>query len=541
MSPSRKKSNFLVQGSILAVTSILVRVIGLAYRIPMTRILGDEGIGYYDYAFEVYNMAFIISSYGMPLAVSKLVADRSARREYKNAFRTFACALTLAVVMGGALSLAVYFGAGYISTAFFANSSVQIPLRVLAPTILICSVLGVFRGLFQGKNTMVPTAISQLVEQIVNGIVSVAAAYYLVRAHSASEEIAAYGAAGGVLGTGAGAFAGLLFVIFIFVVNFPVLKRQMRRDRTPDTEGLKDVFLLLLYTMIPVTLSQVLIRSNGLIAASMFSHIMSGKGVTKEAYTSLYGVYSSKYLVLSNIVIGVTSAITTAMVPAIVSAHAIGSVTEVRQKISAAVKFNLIIAFPSAVGLGLLGGPILRLLFNDSSELAAGIILAGSSSVVLYTISILFNTIIQSIHKMMIPVLHSGLAILVDVVVLAILLNFTNLGVYALVIGNLVLPIVVIVLNWVVLRRDLALRIDWLKSVVLPAVAALAMGIAILFIYRGLSLLASNTLATIGTILLGAIIFFICLVLSKAVGEDELYTIPKGAILIRVLKKLHLM
>lgn len=542
MSSSRRQSNFLVQGTILAFTSILVRIIGLVYRIPMTNILGDEGIGYYDYAFEVYNMAFILSSYGMPMAVSKLVADRSARREYKNSFKAFSCALMMAGFLGGVLSLAVYFGAGTISKLLFANSSVQIPLRVLAPTIFICAILGVLRGFFQGKNTMVPTAVSQLIEQLVNGIVSVAAAYYLVRSHSASEEIAAYGAAGGVLGTGIGAFFGLLFILFIFVVNLPVVRRQLRRDRTTRPESYRDLFLILLYTVVPVTLSQILIRSNGLIAASMFSHILSGKGFTKEAYTSLYGVYSSKYLVLCNIVIGVTSAVTTAMVPAIVSAHAVGAATEVRQKISAALKFNLIIAFPSMVGLGLLGGPILQLLFHDSSDLAAGIMLSGSCAVVLYTISILFNTIIQSIHKMMLPVLHSGIAILIDVVVLYLLLQFTNLGPYALVIGNLVLPIVVIFLNWIVLKRDLTLRLDWLKSVVVPALSSLIMGVIIMLVYQGLlKLSGSNTLSVLVSILSGILLFFLCLILLKGITEDELYNVPNGTFLIRIFKKIRLM
>lgn len=537
---SSKKNNFIVQGMILAVTSILVRVIGLIYRIPMTRILGNEGIGYYDYAFEVYNMAFIISSYGMPLAVSKLVADRSAKKQYKNAFRSFLCALALAGTLGGVLSLAVYFGAGVISTVVFANPSVQIPLRVLAPTIFICAVLGVIRGFFQGKHTMVPTAISQLIEQIVNGIVSVAASYYLMREHSASPEIAAYGAAGGVLGTGMGAFFGLLFVIFIFVINMPVIKRQMRKD-TSEAEPMRDMFLLLLYTIVPITLSQILIRSNGLIAASMFSHVMSGKGFTKEAYTSLYGVYSSKYLLLTNIVIGITSAITTAMAPAIVSAHAVGSTMEVRQKISLAMKFNLIIAFPAAVGLSILGGPVLTLLFNDSTPLAAGIMLAGSSSVVLYTVSILLNTIIQSVHKMMLPVVHSGIAIVIDVIALFLLLKFTNMGVYALVIGNLILPVVVIILNWIVLKRDLSLRLDWMKSVIIPALSAMIMGILVLLAYKGLmAATSSNTIATVLSILAGVVVFFLCLVLFKGISEDELYQVPKGQLLIRIFKKLHI-
>lgn len=542
MGSSNTKSNFLVQGSILAFTSILVRVIGLIYRIPMTNILGDEGIGYYDYAFEVYNMAFIISSYGMPMAVSKLVAARSAKREYRNAFRSFLCALTLAAILGGALSLFVYFGAGFLATLLFANPSVQIPLRILAPTIFICAVMGVMRGFFQGKGTMIPTAISQLVEQIFNGIVSVVAAYYLMRNHSASAEIAAWGASGGVLGTGVGAFFGLLVILFVFVVNMPVIRRQLRGDRQTKQESIRDVFLLLFYTIVPITLSQILIRSNGLIAAGMYSHIMIGKGYTKEASTGMYGVYSSKYLLLSNIVIGITSAITTAMVPAVVSAHAIGSGSEVRQKISAALKFNLIIAFPSMVGLGILGGPILQLLFNDSSKLAAGIMLSGSSAVVLYTVSILLNTVIQSIHKMRIPVIHSAIAIVLDILVLFLLLQFTEMGVYALVIGNLLLPVVVIILDWIILRRDLNLSIDWAKAVVLPLISSLIMGILVFLAYRGLmTLLHSNAIATILSILAGVIVFFAALILLRGVTEDELYHMPKGGLIVKLLKKIRLM
>ena len=152
--------NFLIQGSILAFTSILVRIIGLVYRVPMARILGNEGIGYYGYAFEIYNFCFIISSYGMPMAVSKLVSERSAKKEYSNSLRILKVSLVISMISGGLLSAGVYFGAAFISTHIFANAAIQIPLRALAPTVLVSALLGVVRGFFQGKGTMVPTALS---------------------------------------------------------------------------------------------------------------------------------------------------------------------------------------------------------------------------------------------------------------------------------------------------------------------------------------------------------------------------------------------
>ncbi len=538
---SKSKDNFIVQGSILAFTSILVRLIGLAYRIPMTRTLGDEGMGYYDYAFEVYNMAFIISSYAMPMAVSKLVADRCARKEYRNSLKILKGALLIALVLGGLLTAAVLFGADLIAVKVYANPYVAIPLRVIAPTILICAVLGVLRGFFQGKKTMVPTAVSQLLEQIVNAVVSVVAATLLVRAHSASEKISAYGAAGGVLGTGSGAAFALVFIIFIFALNLPALRRQASKDKKEDTESYLSILYVIFGTILPVTLSQVLVRSNGLIAASMYNHVMASKGISREAFTSTYGIYSSKYLVLCNIVTGITSAITIAMVPSIVSSHSVGNMSEVKQKISSAMKFNLIISMPSFVGLAVLGGPILKLLFNDGSTDAAFVMFIGSIAVVLYTVSVLFNTIIQSIYKMMIPVYHSAVAIAIDVIVLYVCLKFTGNGLVSLVAGNLTLPVVVIILNYITLKKDINLKINWLKAVIIPAVSSLIMGLVILLLYKGLLKVTGNTIALFVTIMAGVIIFFLCLIIFKDIKEDELYQLPKGATIVRILKKLHVM
>lgn len=537
----KKNDNFLLQGSILAFTSILVRLIGLAYRIPLTRAIGNEGMGYYDLAFEVYNMAFIISSYAMPMAVSKLVADRCARKEYKNSLRILKGALLISIVVGGLLTALVFFGADFIATKFYVNPYVAIPLRVIAPTILICAVLGVLRGFFQGKKTMIPTAISQLLEQIINAVVSVVAAYSLVRAHSASDKIAAYGAAGGTLGTGSGAAFALIFVIFILVLNLPGLTRQAGKDKSGTEESYASILYVIAGTIVPVTLSQILVRSNGLIAASMYNHIMASKGYTAESYTSLYGIYSSKYLVMCNIVTGITSAITIAMVPSIVSSHSVGNINEAKKKISSAMKFNLIIAMPSFVGLSILGGPILQLLFNDSSSEAALVMFVGSIAVVLYTVSVLFNTIIQSISKMMIPVYHSAIAIAVDVAVLFLMLRYTNNGLISLVVGNLVLPIVVIVLNWFTLKKEVSLKIDWLRSVIIPTLSSLIMGLIVYVVYKLLVGKIGNSLSVIVAIIAGVFVFFIALVLLKGVKEDELYSVPKGALIVKIFKKLHLM
>ena len=178
---SAKKDDYLVQGAILAAAAVLTKIIGVVYRIPLTNILGDEGNGFYGYAYQVYAIALMLSSFSLPTAVSKLVSARLAVRQRKNAFRVFVCSLVFAVVVGLVISLAIFFGAGAISTYAMRSPLSVYALRVLAPGLLIVAVMAVIRGYFQGLGTMVPTAISQIIEQIINAAVSIGAAWYLFR------------------------------------------------------------------------------------------------------------------------------------------------------------------------------------------------------------------------------------------------------------------------------------------------------------------------------------------------------------------------
>ena len=154
---------FLKQGSILAVASILVRMIGLLYRIPMANIIGPEGNGIYSSAYEIYNILLIISSYGMPMAVSKMVSAKCVEKRYKEAYHIFRCSMIFSLCTGGAAALFVFFGADWLEKNFFKSFyGIAIPLRILAPTIFVVAIMGTLRGLFQGRKTMMPTAISQI-------------------------------------------------------------------------------------------------------------------------------------------------------------------------------------------------------------------------------------------------------------------------------------------------------------------------------------------------------------------------------------------
>lgn len=542
---NRKQNNFIVQGSILAIASLLSRVIGLLYRVPMTNIVGDEGMGYYNVAFQIYNIALVISSYSMPLVVSKLVAAYSVKREYKNSYRVFKAAIMISGTTSLVVSLIIYFGADFLAELFKYPPS-AIAIRVVAPNIFLMGIIGTLRGYFQGKNTMLPTSASQLLEQIVNAFVSVFAAYNFMVANSASVNIDAYGAAGGTLGTVVGSATALLFLGFVFFAYRPIIKKQIRRDTLSPVNDYSSIYKMLLITIAPVILSQTVYQLSGIIDSALFGNIMSKKGFTLKEYTTWSGIYSSKYNLLVNVPVAIASSVAASMVPAIVRARVQGAHREVKNKIHVAIKFNMIIAIPSAVGMTVLAQPILNMLFpttdEDSAQLAIRLLMIGSIAIVFYALSTISNAVLQGINKMNIPVVHSAISLAIHVVLVAILLKYTNMGVYALVIGNITFPLVVCILNWLSIGKLLRYKQELLQSFIIPTICSFIMGIVAFLTYKGIHFVVhSNAIATILSIGIAAAAYFILLILFRGVTENELYGLPKGHLIVKVAKKFHLM
>ena len=538
----KKANNFFVQGSILAVASIISRLIGLIYRVPLNNIIGDEGMGIYSFAFNIYNLGLIISSYSLPLAVSKLVAARNVKKEYKNGYRIFLCALSFAVAMGLVVSMILFFGADFIATTFYNSPRVAIPLRVLAPTIFVFSIMGVLRGFYQGKNTMIPTSISQLLEQIVNAIVSIVAANWLIHAHSANEDMAAYGAAGATFGTLMGTIVSLLFLAFVFALYKPVIDKQLRRDRDENRETVKELFTALAVTSIPVIIGQTVYQLNSVIDGSLFGHFMTEKGLTLDEKNALWGVYSNKYNLLVNVPVSIASAMAVAIIPNIVSSFASKKIYEVKEKVSQAVKFNMIIAIPSAVGMGVLASPILQLLFKDTSVLPANLLRIGSIAIIFYALSTITNAVLQGINRMRLPVRHSAISLVVHIILVFLLLKFTDLKVYVMVIGNVTFALLVCVLNWISIGKHLNYKQEVKTSFIMPTICSVIMGVFTFLTYKGVHIVThSNTISTMLSIIVSCIVYGVLLLVTKCLTEEELYELPMGTRFLRIAKKLKLL
>ena len=540
-----KSSNFIMQGGILAIAGIISRLIGLIYRIPVTNIIGNEGNGYYSVAYQVYNMMLLISSYSLPLAVSKLVSARISKGQYKNAHKIFKGGILFAFITGGTVCVLIFAGAKFIAGAVMSQPMSAIALRIFAPTLLVVAVMGVIRGYFQGMGTMIPTAVSQIVEQIINAVVSILAAKYLftygmkVAAVLRNDSYGpAYGAAGSTIGTSVGAAAGLLFLITILVMMGSVLNHQMAKDDLRFEESYGQVFRIILVTAIPVILSTAIYNLSDIIDNGLFNKIMDIKGQSGQK-AAIWGIYSGKYRLLTNVPIALANAMCAATVPVLTRCMAEGNMKAARRKISVAMRFTMIIAFPCAVGLGVLGLPILTMLFKGDLALDGKLMNVGSVSVIFFSISTLTNGVLQGINKMKIPVRNACIALVIHVGALYFMLDRLQWGIYGVVYANILFGMLMCLLNGLSIRKHLRYNQEYIRTFVIPAIASFMMGVIIFGAYKLLILALPNVTATLISIFAGTILYFILILRLRGVSREELAGFPGGDTIERVARRMH--
>ena len=547
--PEKKAgSNFIIQGSILAIAGIIVRLIGMLYRIPLANYIGDEGNGYYSAAYNIYSIMLILSSYSLPVAVSKMVSARLARGQYRNARKILRAALFYATIVGGVGFCALWFGSG-----FFAEHVIKMPysayaLKVLAPTVWIMAYLGVLRGFFQGHSTMVPTAVSQIFEQIVNAVISLLAAKSLFDlgvksnlVYGSTEYSYAFGAAGGALGTGAGALTALILFVGLYLMYRPKMKRRIRKEQGTSAEGYGMITSTLFLTVVPIIVSSSLYNSSTVIDNVLFGQIMTGLGEAKQI-ASQWGIYSGKYHLLFNIPGAVANSLSSSLIPALSRAVAEKDRKQTLNRIASAIRFSMIIAIPSAVGLAVLAAPISNLLFpgRDNTDLIK-MTCYGSSAVVVYSLSTVTNAVLQGINRMKTPIRNAGISLVLHTVILFVMLRYLHMGIYGVLYANILFALFICILNARSIARFKRYRQEVKKTFLIPMVASAVMGAAAFGVYRAAYSIFGNLISTGISVLVAVAVYFVLLILLKGVDAQELRSMPGGTRLSGLARKLHLM
>lgn len=544
MPKNKKKDSFILQAGILASAGIIVRIIGLLYNTPLVAIIGDEGFGYYNSAYYAYSIILLISSYSIPSAVSKVIAQRLATKEYRNAHRIFHCAFIYVLVVGGIASLFVFFGAGFLVEM----ESAVFPLRVLAPTIFFSGILGVLRGYFQAHRTMVQTSMSQIIEQIVNAGVSIGMAYVLVQMVADQDETtrASYGAAGGTIGTGAGVLAGLLFMVAVYALNKKTIHRRIERDTGHQDESYGDIFKMVFFVVTPFILSTGIYNINNFLDNTIYQKVMMNVKQIGEAAVSTDLSAVAKGTKIANIPIAMASAMATALIPGISSDFVQGNLDGVKNKIAKSVKVTMLISIPAAVGIGVLAKPVMMVIFHQpqSLEIASTLLSCMAVTVILYALSTLTQAILQSVGRMKTPIVNASVAVVVHAVVMIMMMVYLDerYCLYYYVFSTVLYAFILCLLNQISVHRFLKYRQEIDKTFLRPFFASIIMGAVAFGVYQGIYYLCRiNIISLLVAVAVGCAIYFIMVIRWNAVSEEEMRSMPKGYLLIHIAKKTGIM
>ena len=290
------------------IAAMISKVIGLLYKSPLSNIIGSLGMGYTSLAQNAYMILLMIASFSIPQAVSKLISERIALKDYRNAHKFFKGAMIYAMVIGGVVGLFCLFGAGLIIPQ---NQKDAIPaLQILAPTIFLSGILGVFRGYFQAYRNMMPTSISQILEQIFNAAVSLIAAWMFIKYFDdvTDGRVANWAAAGSTVGTTAGVVIALLFMLLVYGVNRNAIKCRVRHDHYHDEESYGEILKLIILIVSPIILSSFIYNINGYLNGVLYSEIMGKHGVNADMISMMYAEYATYFMSIINIPLTLSSA-----------------------------------------------------------------------------------------------------------------------------------------------------------------------------------------------------------------------------------------
>ena len=527
-----KKNSVVDQASILVVAMLMSRVLGLFMRIPLAHFLGDDGNAYFGVAYHVYAFFLVLSSAGLPAAISKLVSERLALKQYHDAHAIFKTALFLSVVIGTVCSLIFLFGARFLSIRMGQPMSFY-SMRALSPTVFIVSIMAVFRGYFLGMGTTKPTAASQIIEQVFKVVFSILFVWSL---YCRGPE---YGAAGGTAGTGVGAIAGLVVMLLIYKRNSGSIKSQLRKSQLSQQESYAQIAINVLKTAWPIILGTAVFTISGLIDSSMISNrLIASNAFTRAEVDVMYGQYNGKFIVLITLPVVVSAALATAFIPSIAASNAIKDKGAVSAKINLALRMTMLLSIPAAVGLSVLGDPIIRLLFPSNPE--GGYLLQfGGLAVVFLALSQIATGMLQGLGYVKLPVIGACALAIVKIVLNYFLIVNPRINILGAVFSTMVGYFVALLINTIFLMRVTHMKIDFKRVLIKPLICATVMGAGTyVFFETVMHISGSNALSVILAITFGAAIYFLGMLLTEGIDHSDLKSAPLGDKVVRVLNRL---
>lgn len=536
---SQTQKNFVKGAAILGIAGIIVKIIGAFFRIPLTNIIGSEGIGYYQMAYPIYSMLLVISTAGLPTAISKLVAEHVAQDNFADAHYTFQVAWRVLLVLGIATSGVMIFLAQPISQ-LQQSPPAAYSLLAISPALFFVALISAYRGYFQGLQYMVPTAVSQLLEQVFKLIAGLFLADFLYKLTDKVE----FGAMGAVIGVSISEIVAMLYIMITYKRRKGnIISRIRNLDPQGASKRFKKIFKQIIIIAVPVTLGACVMPIVNAIDSFIVPTSLQKIGNTQEVSASLYGMLTGVVNPLINMPAVLSLALAMSLVPAISQSQAQDDARSVAEKSSFGFKLALLVGLPCAIGLFLLAEPVITLLYRSLKpgevEIAVPLLQLAASEILFLTMIQTMTGILQGFGKPVLPVISLAVGAVVKIALSIVLIGDPDINIYGAVLGTIACYAIAAVMDvaFVVINTNFKLSIA--NHILKPVLASVALGIVVWLVYRAIGNI-SNTLGVTAAIIAGLLIYLIVLMLTKGLTPEELKMVPGGDKIKRLMIKLRI-
>lgn len=533
------ENKFIKGAAVLAAAGLFTKVLGAVFRIPLAGWIGAEGMSYYGVAYSVYGVLVVMSTAGLPIAISRMVSEHTAKDEYRYAHRVFRVALLVMTVIGLVSFAVCFFGASAIS-GFIKNPKAALGLQTIAPALIFVPVFSSFRGYFNGRQNMKPTAVSEMAEQLVRVVTGLTFAYILI---PRGLHVAAAGAS---FGATAGAVAGLLVVFVIYMLTRkPLMEKIKAGSQHIDDSG--KIARTLIWIAIPIIIGSEMMPIMNLIDSGMIMRVLQQSGWTAMESKYMYGLVNGFCSPLIALPWIVTQAVGVSLVPAISRAYGKNDEEDVHTHVRMGYRTTMILGIPCALGMMVLALPILKLLYFSRAEEcmdAAPLLMIMALSIVFSSNMQASTSVLQAIGKQMIPVRNLFIGCIGKFIVTYFLLQIHEVNIMGAAIGTVTAYVIAMLLNEMSVRKYTGVRVDYVLTYVKPMLSSLIMAVAAFGMYKLCSLvidvdasLKGNAIATLVAVMAAVIVYVIAIFATRSITVDELKTFPHGDKLYRIASK----
>lgn len=539
--------SFLKGAAILAISGLVAKVIGAAFRIPLTYVVGAEGMGLYQMAHPIYALLLVASTSGLPVAISKMVSEKMAQSDRRGAHRVFVVAFRILFWMG-IVCFIILAGGSYSLAVLIGNPQSFYSILAIAPSLFFVSVMSAFRGYFQGLQVMSPTAFSQLIEQAGRLLIGLVLAALLM------DYGVEFGAAGAILGVTSSSIIALLFLVWVYVSHI----RNVRGDhRLSVKRGFepsnRQIAARIMKIALPVTLGASVMPLMNLADKLMVVNILSrtvnpqgGAFFTTSEATGLYGLLTAYVNPLANMPSLFTVALAMSLVPAISESFAVKDKSAIARKVTAGIRVTILIALPAMAGMFTLSEPIIGFLYRalPASEIVKAAEILSISALGIFFLAAIqtLTAVLQGINRILVPVRNLFIGAAFKLIITFLLVRIPEINVAGAAIGTVVCYAVASLLNLLMLRRYIKFTSRLRDILLKPAMAALLMAFSVRIVYNSVfAMIADPHYSLIVAMLAGVGIYVAALFLTGSINREDLELVPAGRKLGRFLHKVKLL